>query len=144
MRKLCLIIILFICAVSCKKELVVPPPNHYASLEGAYTGVRYYWSRAFDLNFNVVESFDTIHNIIEPLRIDEDSNIIRFGGMEYKEHDDLKNIKNQDTIKALRNYSKPFRYITIIKSKKSVYVHENFSAPMGPSAHDLEEIFTKK
>lgn len=141
-----LVSIVFIC--SCKNQTNPITPDEriktFELLNGSYTGTIYKWRRDYDsTHINVVETFDTLHNVTSLLEIDEDSNLIKFGGVLYQFHDDL--IANKDTIKGVIQYTTlPYNSIEIIKSKKFVRLFTSAYSPNGgPWAYSQTDEYYK-
>lgn len=136
--------------VSCKNKTNSIAPNErvksFELLNGTYTGTIYRWERDYDsTHTQVIESFDTLYNVTSILEIDEDSNLIKFGGVLYLFHDDLIANANKDTIKGLMQYTThPYNSIEIIKSQKFVkLVSSAYSSNGGPWAYSQTDEYYK-
>ena len=130
--------LLILCLIldSCHKRTST---NSYAFLQGNYVGNIYHWHRDYDSNHNVIETFDTIFNVTSTLEIDEATNIIKFDGVIYQNHKELKLTTSDDTISALKDFSvRPENQFRLIKSIKNVTIVNSVYSQGGDPYADQE------
>lgn len=116
----------------------------YSLIQGRYTGTRYRWQRGYDSTHHVVERYDTTYNLTTDLEFDEINNVIKLGGMTFPYHDDLKTLRNKDTILAVRPMGTvyPIRYLYIMPFTRSLFVYEGYS-PEWSFAYTIKEYYSK-
>ncbi|MNS85673.1 hypothetical protein D3C72_1195460 [compost metagenome] len=67
------------------------------------------------------------------LEINDDSDLVRFNGIEYTAHNSLKESYEQDSLRATMMVGRTGYDITINKNSKTIKYYESWGAPVGPS-----------
>jgi len=138
----------FLIFISCQKEQADPssPPSYYDTVEGEYTGVQYFYKSRVDFNLGVFYTYDTTYNLEANLEIKEDSNLIRFGGLEYHHMEWI----SEDTLYAFNTtgypsntYIYPQYNFYLLKSMDKVIVTTGFSHTLSPTIIEIVEVYDK-